>query len=536
VRRTLFHVSIALVALSAFLFLLFRYLPLSIIVSRDGFAIVMTILIVAGLASILCSLIRPKAVSVVRAEPVFLLAVGLVLTLPFVFMGLSFGTRDVGSLISAYQGNQAGELLRIGIAEFLPTILKLTWQAFLLLTCAYMTAKYARFGRFLVSTGALILILLGPIPFYLYRSMVPSTAHAAIAPELASLEPMILERPHQKLNLVMIYLESLERTYAQIEAVETEYAFFKEVEASALAFTNVDQLASTGFTIAGLVATQCGVPLVPNGAFNVHKKHPKYAEAMPDTRNFLSSVTCLSDILSEDGYNLSYINGSNLTIYGKGDFHESHGYSRVLGLSSFPGWENEPRTNIWGMDDDLLFERATTLLHELAKAERPFVLSMLTIATHGPAGFPDARCAPKADPEAENLLPEAIGCTAKHVARLLEEIDALGIGDDTLVLLTSDHLAMKNSFTSELTAPTRERRNFVSLLGTGIQDQIDRPATMIDIYPTLLEAMGYEIEGGKAGLGVSLLSNGATLAERHGILNVDKAVEFNLDLQQAVWK
>lgn len=535
-KNAIFRISVAIAAISAFLYFLFGYLPYSIIVSKNVNAIAKTVLIVVGLASILSSVIRPPVALGTPAKPVVLLTVGLCLTLPFAFMAVAFGTMDVGSLLSAFQENQVGDLLGIGIAEFSLIAFELAWKALLLLVCAYFTVKTARFGRFLVVAAATILIVFGSIPFHVYRSMMPSPAHAAIAPELVNLDPVILKRPRQKKNLVMIYMESFERTYGQIESVDREYSFFRELEEAGLTFTNVDQLAGTGFTIAGMVASQCGVPLVPKGALNILNKTQKRVDIMPDTSNFMSKTICLGDILSDDGYNLNYINGSKLSIYGKGDFYTSHGYSKVVGLSSFPEWETDLRTNNWGMDDDLLFERATDLLRELANAEQPFVLSVLTIATHGPKGFPDARCAPDADPEAENLLPQAIACTAQYVGRFLAEIEALAIADDTLILLTSDHLAWKNTMSPELREFSRQRRNFVTLLGTEQQARIERSGTMIDLYPTLLEVLGYSLEGGKAGLGVSLLSDGQTLVERLGIENADAAILYNYDLRRIIWR
>lgn len=250
----------------------------------------------------------------------------------------------------------------------------------------------------------------------------------------------------------------------------------------------------------------------------------------------MPNTICLGDILADDDYVLNYINGSNLSIYGKGDFHLQHGYTTVLGLSSFAGWEGELRTNYWGMDDDLLFERATTLLRELSEGDKPFVLSLLTLGTHGPNGFPDMRCAPRNNSSVENLLPEAIKCTAMHVEKFLIELEKLGIADDTIVLLSSDHLAMRNGFTPELSDPERTRRNFVTFLGANINESINKQGTMVDIFPTLLEVLGYKLEGNRAGLGVSLLSESQTLVERLGIETANASIEYNVDLREVVWK
>lgn len=533
---SIFRFFFFLAFLCTFSWYLWVHIHGALILSKDGFAIVVSILLFLALLSFVGLFFNTLKSKTVRAYPVIFLGFGLLITLPFIFMRRAFGVGEVSGLVTAFQENQIGALVQIGFLEFLPLIWELLWKSILLLFSSYIILRHSRYGQAYVIVASAFLILFGPIPYHFFRSVAPSAAHAAIAQDISSLAPTIVRRPIKKKNLVIIYLESLERTYIDLPMVEDEYDFFRNVERRGLSFTNVDQLFQTGFTIGGIVATQCGVPLVPRGAFTPRMKHPRVADALPDTRAFMPNTICLGDILADDDYVLNYINGSNLSIYGKGDFHLQHGYTTVLGLSSFAGWEGELRTNYWGMDDDLLFERATTLLRELSEGDKPFVLSLLTLGTHGPNGFPDMRCAPRNNSSVENLLPEAIKCTAMHVEKFLIELEKLGIADDTIVLLSSDHLAMRNGFTPELSDPERTRRNFVTFLGANINESINKQGTMVDIFPTLLEVLGYKLEGNRAGLGVSLLSESQTLVERLGIETANASIEYNVDLREVVWK
>ena len=58
---------------------------------------------------------------------------------------------------------------------------------------------------------------------------------------------------------------------------------------------------------------------------------------------------------------------------------------------------------------------------------------------------------------------------------------------------------------------------------------------MIDIYPTLLEALGYRLEGGRANMGVSLFAADQNLTERLGLGALNEAVQGNYRLQEYLW-
>ena len=58
---------------------------------------------------------------------------------------------------------------------------------------------------------------------------------------------------------------------------------------------------------------------------------------------------------------------------------------------------------------------------------------------------------------------------------------------------------------------------------------------MLDIFPTLVEALGFKLKDGAGNLGRSLLSDGPTLAERLGLDIVDRALFGNPDIRRSVW-
>ncbi|WP_328732173.1 hypothetical protein [Vreelandella azerica] len=65
-------------------------------------------------------------------------------------------------------------------------------------------------------------------------------------------------------NLLVLYLESIERTYSHPDFGDA-YADLDHLGEQGLVFEGVKQLDNTGWTMAGMIASQCGAPLMPAG-------------------------------------------------------------------------------------------------------------------------------------------------------------------------------------------------------------------------------------------------------------------------------
>ena len=92
-----------------------------------------------------------------------------------------------------------------------------------------------------------------------------------------------------KKNLVYIYAEGLERTYFDEATFPGLVPNLKALEASGTSFTDISQVSATGWTIAGLTATQCGIPLFT----------PSHGNSMSGLEEFLPNAMCVGDLLSD---------------------------------------------------------------------------------------------------------------------------------------------------------------------------------------------------------------------------------------------
>jgi len=454
--------------------------------------------------------------------------------LPFLFVATSFGNATLGAIIFTLQANAAQDLFRVGINDFSTQATEVCIYAIIMILAPRFLLKHVLFFRPLFIVLTLIGITFHPITSGIYEYLIPNKNHRLLNIQDDMPPVHVLASPVHPKNVIHIYLESVERTYANVPSAKTAYRYFHDIEQRGLTFTNVGQVYGTDYTASGLVASQCGVPLLPNGMNDLKNKIWQNKEKSFESDKFMSYVTCLGDVLKSQGYNLSYINGSDLRVFSKGEIFSSHGYDRVFGINSLANADSEPRQNVWGLDDEFLFEKAKSEITHLKDLGEPFVLTMLTLATHGPDAVLDATC--DNTKINDSLIPAAIECTANHIKDLMIYLEQHGLMQDTIVILQSDHLAMRNTLANELGQyPEDSRKNLFTILGADYSGQYDKAGSAVDIFPTILEVLGFKIANNAAHFGRSLISETPTLVQSLGVETVSAAFANNRDLQQRLW-
>lgn len=297
-------------------------------------------------------------------------------------------------------------------------------------------------------------------------------------------------------DVVLIYLESFERLYLDAELFGLDLAAdLRDVMAEGKDFTDIRQVPGTGWTVGGMVASQCGL--------SVHSKLDGN-EILNHLDPNAASGTCIARLLSALGYRTVYMGGALGSFAGKGRFLRHSGYDEVMGLRDFEDRVHSDYRHDWGLFDDSLFELATERLEVLRAADEPFLLTLLTTGTHPPRGFVSRDCEPPA--ELAGSIRAGVYCSARQVARFVRDVLRGDPDRRTLVVLVSDHLVMRADVISLLQAHQERRRLSFALIAPWLgPERIDRPGTLFDVPPTVLEALGFE-EFGDFPLGQSLLS------------------------------
>jgi phosphoglycerol transferase len=399
-----------------------------------------------------------------------------------------------------------------GFAEYRREMLALA--AALALCLLLAGALYRRLGAASHTSGtwvrlgcsALILLSLALHPASadlgrIYAARWGWSADDSVGPGVRYLDPVLLASDSPPLNLLFVYLESLERTYLDESEFPGLAPNINRLRQEGIDFTDIRQLPGTEFTIAGMVASQCGLPLLSTSDGNSNSSD---AEFLPGAR-------CMGDLLAERGFQLSFLGGAPLRFAGKGHFYESHGFHRVLGQEELRA-QREPRSeSSWGLYDDDLFGLVTDELERLNREGQPYAVFTLTLDTHHPRGHPTPSCAGLPYGDGGDPMLNAVHCSDRLVGELVRSLRSSAMGARLLIVLASDHLAMRNTVTERLEA--MQRRNLLVLLppASAPASQVDRPGSLLDVGATVLAAMGLRNVG--LGHGRDLRGPAPTLVE-----------------------
>lgn len=320
-------------------------------------------------------------------------------------------------------------------------------------------------------------------------------------------------------NLIYIYLESMETTYASVAEGGAQHANFMP-QLTQLAKENVsfsdkaDLLGGfhtplgTGWTVSALLATTSGIPFSFPLGENGHNKMSQHEE-------FATGLTTLGDILEERGYAQFFLCGSDGDFGGRKTYFEQHGNYEVFDYykTKDAGYIPENYKKWWGYEDEVLYEVAKSELTKMAEGDQPFNFTMLTVDTHHVDGYICDIC----DDRWGNRLANVVNCADSQIAEFITWCQNQDFYEDTVIIITGDHPRMDTTLVSEVDYYDRTIYNcFMNTAVTPEGATTERVFTSFDMFPTTLAAMGFSIEGERLGFGVNMFSGEATLAEQIG--------------------
>ncbi|MBC1186591.1 MULTISPECIES: phosphatidylglycerol--membrane-oligosaccharide glycerophosphotransferase [Kluyvera] len=309
--------------------------------------------------------------------------------------------------------------------------------------------------------------------------------------------------PNPKMNLVYIYGESLERTYFDDQAFPDLTPELGSLKNEGIDFSHTMQLPGTDYTIAGMVASQCGIPLFA----------PFEGNASASLSSFFPQNICLGDILKNSGYENYFVQGANLRFAGKDVFLKSHGFDYLYGAEELKTTVADPNyKNDWGYYDDTVLDEAWKKFESLSQEGKRFSLFTLTVDTHHPDGFISRSCNRKKYEIGgkTNQSFSAVTCSQENIAEFINKIKASPYFKNTIIVVSSDHLAMKNTAWDYLNKQDRSNLFFV-IRGDqpDEQDVVAVKRNTMDNGATVLDLLGGD---NFIGLGRSSLS-GQSLSE-----------------------
>mgnify|MGYP000554938616 FL=1 len=338
--------------------------------------------------------------------------------------------------------------------------------------------------------------------------------------------------PEQKRNLIYIYLESMESTYASKEdGGGMDFNCIPELTTLAEENTNFSNSDKLGggypayggtWTMAGIFSQTSGIPIKNS------EQTDDVNATLAEQSSFSSQARNLEDILADEGYNQCFMIGSDATFGGRRAYFESHGKGQTEICDYNTAKENgqipEDYYVWWGYEDQKLFANAQEKLTELSSKDEPFNFTMLTVDTHFEDGYVCEQCQ---NEFGDNQYANVMACSSRQVDAFVKWIQQQPFYENTTIVISGDHLTMDSDFCNDVSEDyERSVYNvFINLpegLDTSFEKTHNREFATLDMFPTTLAAMGVTIEGDRLALGVNLFSDEQTLTEQYGRKGLDK--------------
>ena len=338
--------------------------------------------------------------------------------------------------------------------------------------------------------------------------------------------------PEQKRNLIYIYLESMESTFASKgDGGGLDFNCILELTTLAEENTNFSDSDKLGggypayggtWTMAGIFSQTSGIPIKNS------EQTDDVNATLAEQSSFSSQARNLEDILADEGYNQCFMIGSDATFGGRRAYFESHGKGQTEICDYNTAKENgqipEDYYVWWGYEDQKLFANAQEKLTELSSKDEPFNFTMLTVDTHFEDGYVCEQCQ---NEFGDNQYANVMACSSRQVDAFVRWIQQQPFYENTTIVISGDHLTMDSDFCNDVSEDyERSVYNvFINLpegLDTSFEKTHSREFATLDMFPTTLAAMGVTIEGDRLALGVNLFSDEQTLTEQYGRKGLDK--------------
>lgn len=342
--------------------------------------------------------------------------------------------------------------------------------------------------------------------------------------------------PEKKRNVIVLYLESMEMTYAdkkngggfdgnfipQLTQLSKENENFSGADT---VLNGASSTSGTTWTMGGIFAATSGLPLIT-----------QLAQNEMDTQDaFFKNATVLGDILDEEGYQQVFACGSDATFGGRKLYFTDHGNYAIHDLNYRKKIGDLPEDYYvwWGFEDEKLIEYAKEDLTELASSNQPFNYTMLTADTHFEDGYVCDLCQ---DLHNGNQYGNVISCSDKQVSEFISWIQQQDWYDNTTIVITGDHPTMDSDFCDPVSSDYSRRvyTAYINADPVESHSEGERQFTTLDTFPTTLAAMGVSIEGNRLGLGTNVFSGEETLLEKDGMQMINTEFSKKSDFLNAL--
>ena len=436
----------------------------------------------------------------------------------------NFGGINVSSIIytlSASTEGKSPEIVAGAVRYVLPWIVA-AFAVTLIITLVLLKKNRARKIISLIGIWASVIFIIGLVIYTAAKLDLvgyiksETTTSSFIDDNYVDPDTVDIVFPEKKRNLIFIYVESMETSFADEEngggkpynviPELTKIGLESEMFAGDRGILNGGySLYGATYTMGGIFAQTAGLPLNSSAA------------DISLSEGFLPGITTLGDILEKEGYHNVFCIGTSAAFADRDKYFKEHGnydimdYEYSVKNGEIPADYERPW---WGYDDFTLYENAKKHLTELASSDEPFNFTMLTVDTHAEDGYLCELCG---DEFGEDKYSNAMACASRQAADFISWIKEQDFYPNTTVVVTGDHVTMDSDYGDDM-PKDYDRKIFSAFINAAAVPESSsfRDYSSMDIFPTTIAALGAQIRGNKLGLGTNLYSSETTLTEVYG--------------------
>ncbi len=288
-----------------------------------------------------------------------------------------------------------------------------------------------------------------------------------------------LKPQHLNHNIVIVVLEGIQYNYTSLSHIGDNLTpYLSDLARQGVEFTNARSTVT--HTTKALFALLTG--RFPSAFQDI-------TETIPIDKPYASIATILKDQMS---FRTAFFQSA------KGNFESRPGLVHNLGFDKFWARDdlNDPNSFVGYLGCDE-FSMLKPITEWIETDKRPFLMTVLCSVTHDPYEVPEWFADPAKDPI--NCYRQSIAYTDKFLAALDVELAKLNIIDNTIFCIIGDHGEAfgehgllgheRIAFEEVLRIPFCLRAPFLIEPGT----KITKPVSSIDLTPTLLSLLGFNI-------------------------------------------
>lgn len=274
-------------------------------------------------------------------------------------------------------------------------------------------------------------------------------------------------------NIILITIESMSASYLEHYGnTENITPNLNKLIKESLIFNNI--YATGNRTVRGLEAVTLCLP--PSAGESIIKQ--------PNNSNLFST----GKVLNEKGYTVQFLYGGDSYFDNMGKFFSGNGYE-IIDKKKFAK-EDITFSNIWGVCDEDMFNKALSVFNSDAEKGKPFFGHIMTVSNHRPFTYPENRIDIPADSKSRN---GGIKYTDYAIGKFLDKARKQSWFENTIFIITADHCASSAGKT-EIPLDKYHIPAIIYAPGFIKPQEIDSRVSQIDIMPTVFGLLHFSYD------------------------------------------